>query len=123
MSAPTKICEIRDGWYKTYVIQPEDFGFTRCTKEDLKGGTPEENASITREILNGKKGPKRDAVLLNAGASLYIGGKANSFKEGIELATQIIDSGKAMETLEKFILVSNKISEDNEPSKGISNAC
>ena len=123
MSAPTKICEIRDGWYKTYVIQPEDFGFTRCTKEDLKGGTPEENASITREILNGKKGPKRDAVLLNAGASLYIGGKANSFKEGIELATQIIDSGKAMETLEKFILVSNKISEDNEPSKEINNAC
>ena len=125
MSAPTKICEIRDGWYKTYVIQPEDFGFERCTKEDLKGGTPEQNAEITRDILNGAKGPKRDAVLLNAGASLYIGGKADSFKEGVELAAQIIDSGKATETLEKFIIVSNEMAEDSEKetSAAKANAC
>ena len=106
MSAPTKVCEIRDGWYKTYTIAPEDFGFERCTKEDLKGGTPEENAKITRAILNGEKGHKRNAVLMNAGAALYIGGKADSLKEGIVLAGEIIDSGKALETLNKLIEVS-----------------
>ena len=108
LSAPTKICEIRDGWYKTFTITPEDFGFTTCKKSDLVGGTPEENAAITLEILKGAKGPKRDAVLLNAGASLYIGGKAASFKDGVSLAAQIIDSGKALETLNKFIEVSNR---------------
>ena len=108
MSAPTKVCEIKDGWYRTSVITPEEFGFIRCTKEELKGGTPEENAEITRAILRGAPGPKRDAVLMNAGASLYIGGKADSMKEGIALAAQLIDSGKAMETLEKLIEVSNR---------------
>ena len=108
MSSTTKICEVRDGWFKSFVIKPEDFGFERCTKEELKGGTPEENAKITLAILNGEKGPKRNAVLLNAGASLYIGGKAESFKDGVKLAAEIIDSGKALETLNKFIEVSNR---------------
>ena len=103
MSAPTTVCEFRDGWYKIYTIKPEDFGFERCTKEELKGGTPEENAEITRAILSGKKGPMRDAVLMNAGASLYIGGKADSMADGIALAAKIIDSGKALATLERFI--------------------
>ena len=107
LSAPTKICEIKDGWYKTYTIEPEDFGLNKCSKEDLKGGTPEDNAKITIDILKGAKGPKRDAVLLNAGAALYIGGKADSFEGGIELAKELIDSGKALATLEKFIEVSN----------------
>ena len=108
MSAPTTICEIRDGWFKSYVITPEDFGFTRCTKEDLKGGNPEENAAITLTILKGEKGPKREAVLMNAGAALYIGGKADSLKEGIQLAAELIDSGKALEVLQKLIEVSNR---------------
>ena len=109
MSSPTTVCEIRDGWYRTTVVKPEDFGFKTCSKDELKGGTPEENAQITRAILSGKeKGPKRDAVLMNAGASLYIGGKAESFEEGVKLAAQIIDSGKATETLEKMIEVSNR---------------
>ena len=108
MSSPTTICEIKDGWYKTYVIRPEDFGFTTCPKEELRGGTAAENAAITRAILSGEKGPKRDAVLLNAGASLYIGRKAASMKEGVVLAGEIIDSGKALQTLEKFIEVSNR---------------
>jgi anthranilate phosphoribosyltransferase len=108
MSAPTVISEIKDGWYRQFTITPEDFGFERCTKDDLKGGTPEENAKITREILGGAKGPKRNAVLLNAGASLYIGGKADTFKDGVKLAAEIIDSGKALATLEKFIEVSNR---------------
>lgn len=125
LSAQTKICEINDGWYKTYTIEPEDFGFEKCTKEDLKGGTPEENAKITRAILNGERGPKRNAVLLNAGASLYIGGKADSFAEGVKLAGEIIDSGKALETLEKFILVSNEIKEEDmdEHTRANSGAC
>ena len=106
LSAATKVCGGRDGWYKAYTIAPEDFGFERCTKEDLKGGTPEENAKITLSILNGEKGHKRNAVLMNAGAALYIGGKADSLKDGIRLAGEIIDSGKALETLNKFITVS-----------------
>ncbi|MCQ2522875.1 MAG: anthranilate phosphoribosyltransferase [Lachnospiraceae bacterium] len=109
LSAPTKICEFKDGWFKSYTITPEDFGMTRCTKDDLKGGTPEENAAITRAILAGtEKGHKRNAVLLNAGAALYIGGKAESFKEGVALAEKLIDSGEVTKTLEKFIEVSNR---------------
>ena len=111
MSAPTTVCEIRDGWFRTSVITPEEFGFTRCTKEDMKGGTPEENAEITLSVLNGEKGAKRDAVLLNAGAALYIGGKAESIKEGIILAAEIIDSGKALTTLRRLIEVSNRTEE------------
>lgn len=108
MSAPTTVCEIRDGWFKSTVIAPEDFGLERCTKEDLKGGTPAENAQITRAILSGEKGPKRNAVLMNAGAALYIGGKADSLKDGVALAAENIDSGRAMATLNKFIEVSNR---------------
>lgn len=108
LSSPTTICEINNGWYKSYTITPEEFGFERCTKADLKGGTPAENAQITRDILAGAQGHKRNAVLLNAGAALYIGGKATSFKDGIALAAEIIDSGKALATLEKFIEVSNR---------------
>ncbi|MBO6149815.1 MAG: anthranilate phosphoribosyltransferase, partial [Clostridium sp.] len=108
VSAPTKICEIRDGWYKTYTVTPEQFGLTRCAKEALSGGTPEENAEITRRILQGEKGSRRDAVLMNAGASLYIGGKADSMQDGIRLAAELIDSGKAYEKLIQFIEVSNR---------------
>ena len=108
MSAPTAVCEFKDGWFRSYTIAPEDFGFERCTKDDLKGGTPKENAKITREILGGAKGHKRNAVLMNAGAALYIGGKAETLKDGIALAAKIIDSGKALETLDKLIKVSNR---------------
>lgn len=108
LSAPTTVCEIKDGWYKSYIIEPEDFGFEKCNKEDLKGGEPNENAEIVRRILSGEKGHKRNATLINAGASLYIGGKANDMKEGIKLAGELIDNGKAMETLNKFIELSNK---------------
>ena len=111
-SSETKICEIRDGWFKSFTIAPEDFGFERCRKEDLQGGDPEENARITRSILSGEKGPRRNAVVMNAGAALYIGGQAGSLKEGVRLAERIIDSGKALETLEKFISLSN-LPEDN----------
>lgn len=112
MSAPTAVCEFKDGWFRSYTIAPEDFGFERCTKDDLKGGTPEENAKNTREILGGAKGHKRNAVLMNAGAALYIGGKAETLKDGIALATEIIDSGKALETLDKLIEVSNRPEEE-----------
>ena len=108
MSAPTSVCEIKDGWFKAYTIAPEDFGLTRCTREDLRGGSPAENAQIVRAILSGtERGPRRDAVLLNAGASLYIGGKADSMKNGVALAGKLLDSGKVLETLEKLIAVSN----------------
>lgn len=108
MSAPTTVCEFKDGWFKSYVITPEQFGFARCTKADLEGGTPEENAKITRAILQGEKGHKRNAVLLNAGAGLYIAGKAESMEAGVKLAAELIDSGKVNETLGRFIAVSNR---------------
>ncbi len=107
LSAATTVSEFKDGWFKTYEITPEEFGFERCTKEDLKGGTPAENAAITRAILSGEKGHKRNAVLMNAGAALYIGDKAGSMAEGIKLAAETIDSGKATKTLEELIRVSN----------------
>lgn len=103
LAAPTTVCEIRDGWVKKYEITPEQFGLTRCTKEDLRGGTPQENAQIAREILSGVPGPKRDAVLMNAGAALYIGGRAATLEEGIRLAADLIDSGRALATLEAVI--------------------
>lgn len=103
LSAPTSVCEINDGWIKNFVITPEDFGFERCTRDDLKGGDPAENAAITRAILRGEYGHKRNAVLLNAGAALYVGGKTDSFKSGVELAAELIDSGKALATLEEFV--------------------
>ena len=108
LSAPTKVCEIKDGSLHTYEIKPEDFGLSRCKKEDLAGGDPKENAAITLSILNGEKGAKRDVVLLNAGAALYIGEKAKSMQEGINLAARLIDSKKTLKVLEDFIKVSNE---------------
>ena len=108
MSAETTVCEIRDGWYRASVIRPEDFGFKRCSREALRGGTPAENARITLDILNGAPGPKREAVLLNAGAALYIAGKAESMKEGTVLAAELLDSGKARDVLQRFVEVSNR---------------
>lgn len=107
LSAPTSVCEFQDGWFKRYVIQPEDFGFTRCKKEDIKGGTPEENASITRAILAGQEqGPKRDIVLLNAGAAIYLGGKAESIADGIDIARSLIESGAGLEKVAAFAKLS-----------------
>lgn len=107
-SSTTTVCEIRDGWYRTSMIAPEDFGLTRCSKEDLRGGTPQENAEITRSVLKGEQGPRRTAVLMNAGASLYIGEKAPTMQDGIALAAELIDSGRAYAAMEKFIEVSNR---------------
>ena len=107
-NGPTTICELRDGYYRTSILRPEDFGMVPGTKEDLVGGTPEENADITRGILKGTvQGPKRNAVLLNAGTALFIAGKADSIDAGIKMAADLIDSGKAMETLNRCIAVSN----------------
>jgi anthranilate phosphoribosyltransferase len=108
LSAPTTICEIRDGFIKTYDIEPEQFGLTRCKKEDLTGGTPAENAQITRDILSGAKGPKRDAVLFNSAAAIHIAKPELSIKDGIALAAETIDSGKASETLKQFIVLSQQ---------------
>ena len=107
LSAPTFVCEYLNGEFKTYEIKPEDYGFTRCKKEDLEGGTPQENAEIVRRILQGEQGPKTDIVLLNAGAAIHIA-KGCSIEEGIAIARDAIDSGKAYKQLEKFIELSNK---------------
>lgn len=107
LSAPTSVCEFKDGWFKRYVIQPEDFGFTRCKKDDIKGGTPEENAAITRAILAGQEqGPKRDIVLLNAGAAIYLGGKAASIADGIGVARSLIENGAGFKKIAAFAKLS-----------------
>lgn len=112
LSAPTTYCDFRDGVYRSGVMTPEQFGLKRCTKEDLVGGTPEENAAITRAILEGKeRGSKRDTVLMNAGAALYIAGKAPDPAGGIRLAAELIDTGKAVQKLEEFIAASNSVEE------------
>lgn len=102
LSAPTSVCEFREGWFRRYTVKPEDFGFARCTKEDIRGGLPEENARITLDILHGAAGPKTDIVLLNAGAAIYVGGQADSIASGIEKARQVIASGAAMKKLDEF---------------------
>ena len=109
MCAPTTESEIRDGKITSYEITPEQFGYERCEKGALTGGTPAENAEITKAILKGEeKGPKRQAVCLNAGAALYIAGKAASIEEGVKLAESLIDSGAALKKLEEFVEETNK---------------
>ncbi len=107
MSAPTDVCEIKDGKTASYTITPEQFGLTRCTREELVGGTPAENAAITRAILEGEKGPRRDAVLLNSAAALHIA-RGMTMEEGLALARETLDSGKALAKLEEFIRISNE---------------
>ena len=109
MSAPTSVCEIRDGWYQSYEITPEQFGYKRCAKEELEGGTPQENARITLDILEGReRGARRCAVCLNAGAALYITGRTKTIEEGVRLAEQLLDDGAARKKLEEFITMSNQ---------------
>lgn len=107
VSDKTSVCELRDGRLKCYEIAPEDFEMERCSKEDLVGGNPRENVEITLSILNGQKGPKRNAVVLNSAAALYVAGKADSIEDGVRLASEIIDSGRAKKQLEKFIEYTN----------------
>lgn len=109
MSAPTSVCEIKNGEFKSYVITPENFGFERCSKDELEGGTPEENAKITLSVLKGESSARRNAVLLNAGAGLYVAGKADNLEAGVKLAAELIDSGKALEKLNDFIKMSNEV--------------
>ncbi len=109
LSAPTLVCEIRGDKFETYTITPEQFGYKTVDKSELVGGTPEENAAITRAILDGSdKGPKRQAVCMNAGAGLYIAGKAESMQDGIRLAEELIDSGVAKKKLDEFVEESNR---------------
>lgn len=108
MSAETKVCEIRNGVKKSYTINPKDFGFDMCKKEDLVGGTPEENAQITRNILNGEKSPKRDTVVLNSAVALYISKDDITIQEAIKEIENVIDSKKALDKLEEFIEYTNK---------------
>jgi anthranilate phosphoribosyltransferase len=108
-SAPTTVCELKDGYYRTRTICPEDFGLARGKKEEIVGGTPKENAQITREILEGKeRGTRRTAVLMNAGAGIYIGGGAETFADGVKRAAELIDDGSALKVLENFIRASNE---------------
>lgn len=110
ISAPTTVAELKDDVITKYEITPEKFGLPRGTKDEIVGGTPEENAETTRKIFSGEiTGTKRNVVLLNAGCAIYIAGQADSIEEGIKKAAEMIDSGKALETLNKFVELSNKV--------------
>lgn len=109
LSAPTTCCEIRDGEISSYIIHPEEVGLSLCKKEELVGGDPRENAQITRDILNGVKGPKRDAVLLNSAACIYLAKDGITLKEALHIAEELIDSKKALKQLERFIELTNKV--------------
>lgn len=108
MSAPTLVCELRQGNYEEYEITPEQFGFSRCDKADLVGGTPEVNADITRRIFQGEQSPRRHAVVLNAAAALYVAKDDLTLEQAISTIEDVLDSGKAMKTLEEFVRLSNK---------------
>ena len=108
LSAPTTVCEIKEGYYRTATVRPEDFGFAQCNKSDLLGGTPAQNAQTVRDILAGAQaGPKCDAALLNAGFALYAAGVASDVTDGIGLAREQIVDGKAIATLDAFAEKSN----------------
>lgn len=102
-SAPTMVCEVRDGFYRTIEVTPEQFGLTRCERADLAGGTPDENAAIVRAVLSGEQGPRRTAVLMNAGAALYVAGHADTMAAGIERAAALVDDGSALAKLDEFV--------------------
>ncbi|MEW6374424.1 MAG: anthranilate phosphoribosyltransferase [Thermodesulfobacteriota bacterium] len=99
----TKVTEFKDEWMKTYFIRPEDFGMKRGKIVEIRGGTRRQNAEIILEILHGRRGTRRDIIVLNAAAVFMIAGRAKDFKEGIELANQSIDSGEALHKLERLI--------------------
>lgn len=107
LSAATTVCEIHNGELKSYILEPEMFGFDKCDKRELEGGNPEENAAITKAILNGEKGARRNAVVLNAAACIYIAKKTDTMKEAVQLAENVIDCGKAMEVLNQFVALTN----------------
>lgn len=110
MSAPTFVCEVKNGWVRSYTIAPEDFGLKRCKKEELQGGLPQENAAILKSILMGEKSAKRDAAILNAAAAMFITGKYESINEAVKIANDVIDSGDALKKLDDFI----KFSKDGQ---------
>ncbi len=109
----TTVCEFKDGFSKEYTVVPEDFGLERGTKDDLRGGTPAENAAITRAVLAGEVGPKRTAVLMNAGAGLYLGGAAESFEYGVNRAAELIRSGEALSKMEEFVAATQRVGEES----------
>jgi anthranilate phosphoribosyltransferase len=107
LTAPTFVCEVKNGWVRSYTITPEQFGFSRCQKEDLQGGTPQENAEILKNVLRGKPGACKDAAVFNAAAAMFITGKYESIQAAVTIAHDVIDSGKALQKLEEFIRYSN----------------
>lgn len=107
LSSPTQVSELKNGTVKTYTIQPEDFGLKRTPLSEIKGGDPSENAVIIREVLNGKRGPQRDIVLLNTAFAMAAAGLVSDPKEGIELARKTIDSGNALRKLEELVSFTN----------------
>ena len=107
LCGPTRVAELRDGQVKEYAIEPEQFGFKRCRLEELHGGNADQSAAIVTAVLEGKKNAARDVVLLNSGAALYVSGKAATIRDGIDIAVDSIDSGKARQKLSQLVEMTN----------------
>ena len=107
MSDSTMLCEVRNGWMKSYEITPEQFGFERCSQSALVGGNPTENAAILKAILAGEKSAKRNAAVLNAAAAVYVAGKCESIQQAVGVIEEVIDTGKALAKLDEFVRCSN----------------
>lgn len=108
ITGESSIIQLKDGKISEFTVKPEDFGLSRASMDDIRGGTGDDNAKAMRALLEGEKGPYRDIVLMNAGAGLLVADKVKSYEDGIALAAQTIDSGKALAALEKLIEVSNR---------------
>ena len=108
VSDDTLVCELRNGFFKKYIFNPEEYGIKKISKKELIGGTPEENAKITIGVLKGERGPRRDAVIINSAAAIYIAKPELKFEETIKIAEDLIDSGRAIKQLERFIKLSNE---------------
>jgi len=109
LGAPTAVCELKEGVIASYHVSPGDFGLPTASREELKGGSAEENAAILREVLAGREGPRRDAVLLNAAAALVAGDKADTMLGALSLAAAAVDSGAALGKLEGLVRVSQSL--------------
>ena len=103
ISSRTRVIEVADGATEEWFVEPGEFGLATAELEDVAGGTPEENAAVTRAVLEGERGARRDLVLLNAGAAIYVGGAPTSLEEGVAKAAEAIDTGEAKVLLERLV--------------------
>jgi anthranilate phosphoribosyltransferase len=109
ISSRTRVIEVADGSTEEWFVEPGQFGLAKAELEDVSGGTPEQNAAVTHAVFEGERGARRDLVLLNAGAAIYVGGRAQSLEEGVAKAAEAIDTGEAKVLLERLVAATGAV--------------